>query len=58
MTSRAEMDRAYLRGVSAKQCGKPVEANPYRHRTGRDGELLRDRWVDGWRDTNKRGEGE
>lgn len=50
MTTKAELDRAYLAGVSAKQVGRPREANPYRHRGDRDGELLQDRWDEGWGD--------
>lgn len=53
MTTKAEYDRAYLEGVTARQSGMPLSANPYKHRGGRDGELLWDRWIDGWRDQDK-----
>lgn len=50
MTTKAELDRAYLAGVSAKQVGRPREANPYRHRKDRHGEVLADGWDNGWDD--------
>lgn len=58
MTTKAELAMAYLAGMTAKQCGRPIEANQYAHRPGRDGELLRERWADGWHDqdaTNRGG---
>lgn len=40
--------------AAAVQHNQPRTANPYRHRGGRDGELLYDRWHDGWDDENAR----
>lgn len=50
MTTKSEFDRAYLQGITARQAAKRREANPYRHRGDRDGELLQDRWDEGWGD--------
>lgn len=58
MITKAELDLAYLQGVSAKQCGKPLGANPYRFRSGRDAELLGDKWIDGWRDQDAKNRGD
>lgn len=54
MTTKAETALAYDRGAQARRNGQPRTANPYRHRGGRDGELLYDRWHDGWDDENAR----
>ena len=56
MTTKAEYARAYEEGQAARRAGRPIEVNPYRFRKGRDGDLLWDRWIDGWMDqdaTNK-----
>lgn len=58
MTTKAELDRAYLAGVTAKQVGKPREANAYRHRRDRDGEVLAEAWSNGWDDQDARNRGQ
>jgi hypothetical protein len=55
--NKTDLDRAYLAGISARQAGKPREANAYRHRRDRDGELLQDRWDEGWGDQDARNRG-
>lgn len=47
MTTKAELDRALLAGVNAKQTGKKPHDNPFKYRSGRDGELLREAWEKG-----------
>ena len=50
MTTRAELALAYERGAQARRNAQPRTSNPFRHRGGKDGELLYDRWHDGWDD--------
>lgn len=42
--TKTELDRAYLRGIAAAQVGVKPTANPFKHRSGRDGDLLRESW--------------
>lgn len=42
---RRRVERAALEGLSARQAGRPVSANPYRDRQ-RQSE--REAWADGW----------
>ncbi len=55
--TKLELDRAYLKGVEGRQIGKPRESNPYIHRRGRDGELMQERYYDGWDDQDARNRG-
>lgn len=47
--TKTDLEIAYLSGMGARQAGKPREANAYRFR-GTDGELLVERWFEGWDD--------
>lgn len=51
--TQSEIDRAFLAGITAKQAGRPLSANRFRHHPGRDGELLRNAWDDGHSSVNK-----
>lgn len=54
MTTKSELAMAYERGAQARRNGLPRTANPYRHRGGTDGEILYDKWQDGWDDEHAR----
>lgn len=47
------IERARMAGVSARQSGRKRESCPL-FAMGRDGELQRDAWYDGWDDEDAR----
>lgn len=40
--------KAYVRGVQARQAGKPADACPYRRRSGGGWQAWRRAWMLGW----------
>lgn len=51
--NKADLDRAFLLGVSAAQTGKRLTDNRFKHYPGREGELLRNAWDDGHANASK-----
>lgn len=56
MTTKREWEQAKLAGMFARQSGRPITRCPM-YGMGREGELLREAWRQGWRDEDDRRRG-